>query len=268
MLIFFPSSEKIYESGERIDLVRVLRGKNFQIFISRSFNGRINFISSWKTRPFLKRQESKRHGGSFRSCELRIGYFWHRLFSPFSLFSSDSPALGSRFITAAAFFHLIKITYTYIYTYITKKKEKEKKRYYCQTCSKLDGGHRGGLIYSAISLCARKYATGILISNRRRHSRALNRLAPLSIQCSLDMDRCIVQLPLTCLVALPIDNIKRYIENISSRPREARRLSRAGHYFFPKTFIPRLPFLSLFFSFFFQESYLVKFTTTSPPFIS
>lgn len=106
--------------------------------------------------------------------------------------------------------------------YLTKKK-KEKETLLLPDVLELDGGH-GGLIYSAISLCARKYATGILISNRRRHSRALNRLAPLSIQCSLDMDRCIVQLPLTCLVALPIDNIKRYIENISSRPRETRHL--------------------------------------------
>lgn len=197
----------------------------------------------------------------------------HRIFLAPSLFPFFSFLLwlsgfGEPFYNGSRIFPLDKNNlYIYIYVY-NKKKEKEKKRYYCQTCSKLDGGHRGGLIYSAISLCARKYATGILISNRRRHSRALNRLAPLSIQCSLDMDRCIVQLPLTCLIALPIDNIKRYIENISSRPREARRLSRAGHYFFPKTFIPRLPFLSLFFSFFFQESYLVKFTTTSPPFIS
>lgn len=75
--------------------------------------------------------------------------------------------------------------------YIKKKKEKE--TLLLPDVLELDCGH-GGLIYSAISLCARKYATGILISNRRRHSRALNRLAPLSIQCSLDMDRCIVQL--------------------------------------------------------------------------
>lgn len=175
---------------------------------------RINFISSWKTRP-----KSKRH--DVRSRELRIGYFWHRLFSLF-LFSPPTLASGSRFITAAAFFHSIRIAYIYIYVYNKKKerRNRKKKRYYCR--ARIGRWPHGGLIYSAISLCGRKYATGILISNRRRHSRALNRPAPLSIQCSLDMDRCIVQLPLTCLVALPIDNIKRYIENVSSRPREGR----------------------------------------------
>lgn len=180
----------------------------------------MNFISSWKTRPFLKRQESKRHGGSFVRTTHRI----FLAFVSFSLFLFSPPtlALGSRFITAAAFFHSIKIVYIYIYVF-NKNKKKEKETLLLPDVLELDGGH-GGLIYSAISLCARKYATGILISNRRRHSRALNRLAPLSIQCSLDMDRCIVQLPLTCLVALPIDNIKRYIENISSRPRETRHL--------------------------------------------
>lgn len=66
-----------------------------------------------------------------------------------------------------------------------------------------------------VSLCDRKYATRILISSRRGHSRGLNRWAPLSIQCNLDMDRCIVQLRLTCSVALPIDNVKTNIENIS-----------------------------------------------------
>lgn len=138
--------------------------------------------------------------------------------------------------------------------YITKKKKRrnrKKKRYYCR--ARIGRWPHGGLIYSAISLCGRKYATGILISNRRRHSRALNRPAPLSIQCSLDMDRCIVQLPLTCLVALPIDNIKRYIENISSRPREGQ-LWRAYFskfssllyhlYFFLPSFLTLRPFVS------------------------
>lgn len=80
----------------------------------------MNFISSWKTRPFLKRQESKRHGGSFVRTTHRI----FLAFVSFSLFLFSPPtlALGSRFITAAAFFHSIKIVY--IYMYLTKKKRK------------------------------------------------------------------------------------------------------------------------------------------------
>lgn len=141
---------------------------------------------------------------------------------PFSLLSSDS-RFGEPFYNGSRIFPLDKNSlYIYIYVYNKKKerRNRKKKRYYCR--ARIGRWPHGGLIYSAISLCGRKYATGILISNRRRHSRALNRPAPLSIQCSLDMDRCIVQLPLTCLVALPIDNIKRYIENVSSRPREGR----------------------------------------------